>query len=67
MNISKLDLNTIKNKSQIYIFNEYNNNDLIYNNSNEIKSLINHITKSRGLDYSIIVDENNFKILDSDN
>ena len=64
MNISKLDLNTIKNKSQIYIFNEYNNNDLIYNNSNEIKLLINYITKLRGLDYSIIVDENNFKILD---
>jgi hypothetical protein len=65
MNISKLNLNTIKNKSQIYIFNDYNNNDLIYNNSNEIKLLINHITKLRGLDYSIIIDENNFEILDS--
>ena len=64
MDISKLDLNIIKNKSQIYIFNESNNN-LIYNDSNEIKSLINHITKLRDLNYSIIIDENNFKILDS--
>ena len=62
MDISELDLSIIKNKSQIYIFNESNNN-LIYNDSNEIKLLINHITKLRNLNYSI--DENNFKILDS--
>ena len=64
MDISELDLSIIKNKSQIYIFNESNNN-LIYNDSNEIKLLINHITKLRNLNYSIIIDENNFKILDS--
>ena len=65
MNIQKINLNIIKSLSKIYIFNETDDCSLIYDENNEIKILINHISKIRNVNYGMIIDENHYKILDS--